>query len=186
MRIRFSAWEILFYFTQNKLYLTTIQRFVYFQIKSCIVDKTQFHYIEKNNRQITCLSWRVSTRFLNRLNKNTITHTPDSILTRLNNPVSVATRYRYVAERHWIELLFIYLSIATNLVAMKLRSILHKFLQTFNYSNFISHLSPSFKSNQAQNLNFSFFFSAQTNGITFTWIPLCQFEHRKGYKNDLT
>ena len=28
------------------------------------------------------------------------------------------------------------------------------------------------------------FFMAQTDGITFIWIPLCQFERRKKYEND--
>ena len=31
--------------------------------------------------------------------------------------------------------------------------------------------------------NFHGFF-AQTDGITFIWIPLCQFEHNKQYEND--
>ena len=144
--IRFPTWEISYYYTQNKLYLTSIQRFIYFQIKISIVDKTVSLYW-KNNRQITCLSWRtfncVGARFWNRLNKKKI-HTPDSILTRLNNPVSVATGYWYVADRHWIEYL-IYLSIATNLVAMRLRSILHTFFCSHSTISILFHtyLLPS-------------------------------------------
>ena len=33
--------------------------------------------------------------------------------------------------------------------------------------------------------NFRGFFFAQTNGITFIWIPLCQFKRRKKYENDV-
>ena len=53
-----------------------------------------------------------------------------------------------------------YLSIADNLDALKLQSILHTFLQSFNYNNFISHLFLYFKSNQVQitKLIFSLFF----------------------------
>ena len=101
--IWFSARENDCYYTQNKLYLTTIQMFIYFQIKSSIIDKTVSLYW-KNNRQITCLSWRtfncVSARFWNPLNKKKNPHTHRI----LNNPISVATRYWYVADRHWIEL----------------------------------------------------------------------------------
>ena len=32
--------------------------------------------------------------------------------------------------------------------------------------------------------NFHGFFFAQTDGITFIWIPLCQFERNKRYEND--
>ena len=32
--------------------------------------------------------------------------------------------------------------------------------------------------------NFHGFFFAQTDGIIFTWIPLCQFERNKQYEND--
>ena len=29
-----------------------------------------------------------------------------------------------------------------------------------------------------------FFFFAQTDGLTFIWIPFCQFERNKQYEND--
>ena len=44
-----------------------------------------------------------------------------------------------------------YLSIAADLGALRLRSILWTFLQSFNYNNFITYLTPFFKSNQVQN-----------------------------------
>ena len=89
---------------------------------------------------------------------------------RLNNPVSVTRGQR--------------LNRVTSLIYQS-QSILNRwdygrfyiifFLQSFNYNNFMSYLPPYFKSNQVQIDNFHVFFFAQTDGITFIWIPLCQF-----------
>ena len=43
-----------------------------------------------------------------------------------------------------------YLSITTNLDALKLLSILHTFLPSFNYNSYISHIFPTFNPNQVQ------------------------------------
>ena len=51
-----------------------------------------------------------------------------------------------------------YLSISANLDAPRLRSLLPTFLQSFNFYNFISHLSPHFKSNQVQSWSVVYFF----------------------------
>ena len=58
------------------------------------------------------------------------------------------------------------------------------FLQSFNYYNFISYLPPYIIIIKYNIDNFHGFFFAQTDGITFIWIPLCQFERIKQYEND--
>ena len=58
-----------------------------------------------------------------------------------------------------------------------IRSILHTFLQPFNYYNFISNIFSYFKSNQFQIMHT--FFCAQTNKVESVWKLFRQFERRK-------
>ena len=76
-------------------------------------------------------------------------------------------------------ILLAYLSIAANMDALRLRSILLKNLQSFNYNNFIFYLPLQVKSSTKLII-----FMGLIDGITFIWIPLCQFERNKEYEND--
>ena len=62
----------------------------------------------------------------------------------------------------------------------EIRSVLHTFLQSFNYYNFISNIFSYFKSNQILKImNFILFFCAQSYKVESAWKLFRQFGRRK-------